>query len=64
LSGTGGTGNIAGMALAVHLGGPGALFWMLITALVGMTTKFVEVILSHKYREQTSDGTMAGGPMY
>jgi len=64
LSGTVGTGNIAGVALAVHLGGPAALFWMLITALVGMTTKFVEVTLSHKYREQTSDGTMAGGPMY
>jgi len=64
LSGTVGTGNIAGVALAVHLGGPAALFWMLITALVGMTTKFVEVTLSHKYREQTSEGTMAGGPMY
>ena len=64
LSGTVGTGNIAGVALAVHLGGPAVLFWMLITALVGMTTKFVEVTLSHKYREQTSDGTMAGGPMY
>lgn len=64
LSGTVGTGNIAGVALAVHLGGPAALFWMLITALLGMTTKFVEVTLSHKYREQTSDGTMAGGPMY
>ena len=64
LSGTVGTGNIAGVALAVHLGGPAALFWMLMTALVGMTTKFVEVTLSHKYREQTSDGTMAGGPMY
>src|SRR5665648_625549 len=64
LSGTVGTGNIAGVALAVHLGGPAALFWMLITALVGMTTKFVEVTLSHKYREQTSDGTVSGGPMY
>ncbi len=64
LSGTVGTGNIAGVALAIHLGGPAALFWMLITALLGMTTKFVEVTLSHKYREQTTDGTMAGGPMY
>ncbi len=64
LSGTVGTGNIAGVALAIHLGGPAALFWMLITALLGMTTKFVEVTLSHKYREKTSDGTMAGGPMY
>ncbi len=64
LSGTVGTGNIAGVALAIHLGGPAALFWMLVTALVGMTTKFVEVTLSHKYREKTADGTMAGGPMY
>ncbi|RKD90606.1 alanine/glycine:cation symporter family protein [Mangrovibacterium diazotrophicum] len=64
LSGTVGTGNIAGVALAIHLGGPAALFWMLVTALLGMTTKFVEVTLSHKYREKTDDGTMAGGPMY
>lgn len=64
LSGTVGTGNIAGVALAIHLGGPAALFWMLVTALIGMTTKFVEVTLSHKYREKTADGTMAGGPMY
>lgn len=64
LSGTVGTGNIAGVALAIHLGGPSALFWMLATAFVGMTTKMVEVTLSHKYREQTEDGTMAGGPMY
>jgi alanine or glycine:cation symporter, AGCS family len=64
LSGTVGTGNIAGVALAIHLGGPAALFWMLVTAFFGMTTKFVEVTLSHKYRETASDGTMAGGPMY
>lgn len=64
LSGTVGTGNIAGVALAVYLGGPAALFWMLVTAAVGMTTKFVEVTLSHKYREKTKDGTIAGGPMY
>ncbi len=64
LSGTVGTGNIAGVALAIHLGGPAALFWMLITAFLGMTTKFVEVSLSHKYREKTSDGTISGGPMY
>lgn len=64
LSGTVGTGNIGGVALALHLGGPAALFWMLITAAFGMTTKFVEVTLSHKYREKTEDGTMAGGPMY
>ena len=64
LSGTVGTGNIGGVALAIHLGGPAALFWMLVTAFLGMTTKFVEVTLSHKYREKTADGSMAGGPMY
>ncbi|MDF9829672.1 sodium:alanine symporter family protein [Parabacteroides sp. PF5-6] len=64
LSGTVGTGNIAGVALAIHLGGPSALFWMLVTAFLGMTTKMVEVTLSHKYREQTEDGTISGGPMY
>lgn len=64
LSGTVGTGNIAGVALAIHLGGPAALFWMLMTAALGMTTKFVEVTLSHKYREKATDGTIAGGPMY
>jgi len=64
LSGTVGTGNIAGVAFAIHLEGPAALFWMLATAMVGMTTKFVEVTLSHKYREKISDGTMSGGPMY
>ncbi|MEQ8687189.1 MAG: amino acid carrier protein [Imperialibacter sp.] len=64
LSGTVGTGNIAGVALAIHLGGPAALFWMLMTAALGMTTKFVEVTLSHKYRETVADGSQAGGPMY
>lgn len=64
LSGTVGTGNIGGVALAVYIGGPAAIFWMLVTAFFGMTTKFVEVTLSHKYREKTEDGTMAGGPMY
>ena len=64
LSGTVGTGNIGGVALALHLGGPAALFWMWVTAFFGMTSKFVEVTLSHKYREQTADGTMAGGTMY
>jgi AGCS family alanine or glycine:cation symporter len=64
LSGTVGTGNIAGVALAIHIGGPGALFWMLVTAMLGMTTKFVEVTLSHKYRKITEDGSVAGGPMY
>lgn len=64
LSGTVGTGNIGGVALAISVGGPAALFWMWVTAFLGMTTKFVEVTLSHKYREKTADGTMAGGPMY
>lgn len=64
LSGTVGTGNIGGVALALFLGGPAALFWMWMTAFFGMTTKFVEVTLSHKYRTKTEDGTMAGGPMY
>jgi AGCS family alanine or glycine:cation symporter len=64
LSGTVGTGNIGGVALALHLGGPAALFWMWMTAFFGMTSKFVEVTLSHKYRNETTDGTMAGGPMY
>lgn len=64
LSGTVGTGNISGVAFAIFLGGPAALFWMWATAFLGMTTKFVEVTLSHKYRVKTADGTMAGGPMY
>ncbi|PCH60565.1 MAG: sodium:alanine symporter family protein [SAR86 cluster bacterium] len=64
LSGTVGTGNIGGVALALHLGGPAALFWMWMTAFFGMTSKFVEVTLSHKYREQCEDGSIAGGPMY
>ena len=64
LSGTVGTGNIGGVALALYLGGPAALFWMWITAVVGMTTKFVEVTLSHKYRKADANGQMAGGPMY
>ncbi len=64
LSGTVGTGNIAGVALAIHLGGPAALFWMLITAFIGMTTKFVEVSISHKYRDILPDGSVSGGPMY
>ncbi len=64
LSGTIGTGNIAGVALAIHLGGPAALFWMIVTAVFGMTLKFVEVSISHKYREKAPDGTIAGGPMY
>ena len=64
LSGTIGTGNIGGVGLAVYLGGPAAIFWMLVTAFVGMTTKLVEVSLSHKYRVTVEDGTVSGGPMY
>ncbi len=64
LSGTVGTGNIGGVAFAIFLGGPAALFWMWVTAFLGMTSKMVEVTLSHKYREMTEDGTVAGGPMY
>ncbi len=64
LSGTVGTGNIAGVALAIHLGGPAALFWMLVTAAIGMCTKMVEVSLSHKYRDILPDGSVSGGPMY
>jgi alanine or glycine:cation symporter, AGCS family len=64
LSGTVGTGNIGGVGLALFLGGPAALFWMWATAFMGMTTKFVEVTLSHKYREVDDQGKIAGGPMY
>lgn len=64
LSGTVGTGNIGGVALAIFLGGPAAIFWMWATAFIGMTTKFVEVTLSHKYRIKDEKGEMAGGPMY
>lgn len=64
LSGTVGTGNIGGVALAVYLGGPAALFWMWMTAFFGMTTKFVEVTLSHKYRVKDADGFIIGGPMF
>ena len=64
LSGTVGTGNVGGVALAIFLGGPAALFWMWATAFVGMTTKFVEVTISHKYRVKDDHGEIAGGPMY
>ncbi len=64
LSGTVGTGNIGGVAFAIYLGGPAALFWMWATAFLGMTTKFVEVTISHKYRVVDDEGHMAGGPMY
>ena len=64
LSGTVGTGNIGGVALAIFLGGPASIFWMWITAFFGMTTKFVEVTLAHKYRETLPNGSISGGPMY
>ncbi|MBS4192118.1 sodium:alanine symporter family protein [Bacillus sp. FJAT-49705] len=64
LAATIGTGNIAGVATAVVLGGPGAIFWMWITALVGMATKYAEAILAVKYRTVGKRGEMAGGPMY
>jgi AGCS family alanine or glycine:cation symporter len=64
LSATIGTGNIAGVATAITLGGPGALFWMWVTAFLGMATKFTECTLSLKFREISPDGEVAGGPMY
>lgn len=64
LSGTVGTGNISGVGLAIFIGGPAALFWMWVTAFLGMATKMVEVSLSHKYRIVDEKGTMAGGPMF
>ncbi|MDO6682194.1 sodium:alanine symporter family protein [Oceanobacter sp. 5_MG-2023] len=64
MSATVGTGNIAGVATAVFLGGPGALFWMWCTALVGMATKFSEAVLAVKYREVDEQGNHVGGPMY
>ena len=64
MSGAVGTGNIGGVALAIWIGGPAAIFWMWITAIFGMTTKFVEVTLAHKYRTTLSDGSISGGPMY
>jgi AGCS family alanine or glycine:cation symporter len=64
LSATIGTGNIAGVATAITLGGPGALFWMWVTAFFGMATKFTECTLSLKFREISPDGEVAGGPMY
>lgn len=64
LSATIGTGNIAGVATAVALGGPGALFWMWITALVGMATKYAEAVCAVRFREQDDNGNYSGGPMY
>ena len=64
VSGTVGNGNIAGVALAIALGGPGATFWMIVCGLIGMSTKFVECTLGVQYRDVGEDGTIYGGPMY
>ena len=64
VSGTVGNGNIAGVALAIALGGPGATFWMIICGLLGMSTKFVECTLGVQYRDVDENGTVYGGPMY
>ena len=64
LSATVGTGNIAGVATAIAIGGPGALFWMWVTGLVGMATKYAEAVLAVKYRVKDKFGNMCGGPMY
>ena len=64
VSGTVGLGNIAGVALAIAIGGPGATFWMIVCGLIGMSTKFVECTLGVKYRDVGLDGTVYGGPMY
>lgn len=64
LAATVGTGNIAGVATAIAIGGPGALFWMWITGLFGMATKYAEAVLAVKYRIKDKNGNMSGGPMY
>ncbi len=64
VSGTVGLGNIAGVAVAIAIGGPGATFWMIVCGLIGMSTKFVECTLGVKYRDVGPDGTVYGGPMY
>ena len=64
VSGTVGLGNIAGVAIAISIGGPGATFWMIVCGLLGMSTKFVECTLGVKYRDVGPDGTVYGGPMY
>ena len=64
LAATIGTGNIAGVATAIFLGGPGALFWMWMTALVGMATKYAEAVLAVHFRETDANGNKIGGPMY
>ena len=64
LAATVGTGNIAGVAGAIAIGGPGAVFWMWISALLGMCTKFSEVTLAVHFREKNAEGDLVGGPMY
>src|SRR6056297_68947 len=64
LSGTVGLGNIAGVAVAIGIGGPGATFWMILAGLMGMASKFTECTLGVKYRNEYEDGTVSGGPMY
>ena len=64
LAGTIGTGSIAGVATALVLGGPGAIFWMWVSAIVGMVTKYSEILLALKYREKNEKGAWVGGPMY
>lgn len=64
VSGTVGLGNIAGVAVAVTIGGPGATFWMIVAGILGMATKFAECTLGVKYRRENPDGTVSGGPMY
>jgi len=64
MAGTVGTGNIAGVTGAIFTGGPGAVFWMWVSAFFGMCTKYAEIVLAMKYREKKADGTYTGGPMY
>ena len=64
LAGTVGTGNIAGVATAIAIGGPGAMFWMWVMGLIGMATKYSEAILAVHFREKNAQGEMCGGPMY
>ena len=64
LSATVGLGNIAGVAIAVSIGGPGAIFWMLVTAVFGMSSKLASCTLAVMYRKVNADGRVSGGPMY
>ena len=64
LSGTVGIGNIGGVAIVITIGGPGALFWLVVAGFLGMSTKFAECILGVMYRKENPDGSVSGGPMY